>query len=138
MLWQNGLNMVQFLWSSLWEKMRRKKKDGLIFKTTHDKHDFGLRSLLYGVTKWCLPQYSYHDIYMYVWICIGENKFNNYMNWTYEYYMRLEIRLEYHLILTPITLWWIRFNLIYKLTSKDFKKDISPFQFGIVLQYLVI
>ena len=60
------------------------------------------------------------------------------MNWTYEYYMRLEIRLEYHLILTPITLWWIRFNLIYKLTSKDFKKDISPFQFGIVLQYLVI
>ena len=66
MLWQNGLNMVQFLWSSLWEKMRRKKKDGLIFKTTHDKHDFGLRSPLYGVTKCFLPYDSFYDIHMYV------------------------------------------------------------------------
>ena len=55
--------------------MRRKKKDGLIFKTTHDKHDFGLRSLLYGVTKCCLPHYSYYDIYLYVWVCIGKTKF---------------------------------------------------------------
>ena len=137
MLWQNGLNMVQFLWSSLWEKMRRKKKDGLIFKTTHDKHDFGLRSHLYGVTKCCLPHYSNYDICLYVWICIGKKKFNSKTR-AYEYFIRLQIKLEYHLIHTPITLWWIRFDLIYKLTSKDFKKDISPFQFGIVLQYLVI
>ena len=118
--------------------MRRKKKDGLIFKTTHDKHDFGLRSLLYGVTKCCLPHYSYYDICLYVWICIGKKKFNSKTIWvsrlTCEYFMRLEITLEYHLIHTPITLWWLRFYLIYKLTSKDFKKDISPFQFRILLQ----